>query len=158
MTYRLVNGDKYGVLEWTLSYFSGHQIFSTTDISHTLSEHNQMRRRRGLASRNLFGPVIPYGDIHQSFTGTLVKWIFDNFQLCFPIVLVLFLFTALPRIRCKLSVQEPCIARCLPATARRSCSLLVPCGRLSWLAASFWAHVNISHLIISKISNTWHYS
>jgi len=26
---------------------------------------------------------------------------------------------------------------------------LVPCGRLSWLLVSFWAHVNIVHHIIS---------
>ena len=36
-------------------------------------------------------------DMHQSFTDTLVKWFFDNFPtICLPIVLVLFLFTALP--------------------------------------------------------------
>jgi len=29
---------------------------------------------------------------------------------------------------------------------------LVPCGRLSWLLVSFWAHVNIVHHIISYIS------
>jgi len=27
---------------------------------------------------------------------------------------------------------------------------LVPCGRLSWLLVSFWAHVNIVHHIISS--------
>jgi len=26
---------------------------------------------------------------------------------------------------------------------------LVPCGRLSWLLVSFWAHVNIVHRIVS---------
>jgi len=27
----------------------------------------------------VWGPVIPCGDMHQSFTGILVKWVFDNF-------------------------------------------------------------------------------
>jgi len=53
-------------------------------------------RVRGLANWNLFpescelwsgGSVKLGGDIHQLFTGTLVKWFFDNF-LCLPIVLV----------------------------------------------------------------------
>jgi len=39
--------------------------------------------------------VIPCGDMHQSFTDTLEKWFFDNFPM-FPIVLMVFLFTALP--------------------------------------------------------------
>ena len=58
----------------------------------------------GLANRNLFpefrelcsgGPVIPCGDIHQSFTGTFAKFS-DNFPMFADIVLVFFLFTALP--------------------------------------------------------------
>ena len=43
-----------------------------------------------------FGPVIPCGDMHQSFTDALVKWFFDNFPWL-PIVLDWFLFTALPK-------------------------------------------------------------
>jgi len=40
--------------------------------------------------------VIPCGNIDQSsFTDTLEKWFFDNFPM-FTIVLVFFLFTALP--------------------------------------------------------------
>ena len=39
--------------------------------------------------------MIPCGDMHQSFTDTLIKWFFDNFPM-FPIVLMFFLFTALP--------------------------------------------------------------
>ena len=44
----------------------------------------------GLANRNLFSefrelwcvdPMTPCGDIHQSFTGTLLKWFFDNFPM-----------------------------------------------------------------------------
>ena len=30
---------------------------------------------------------------------------------------------------------------------------LVPCGRLSWLFASFWAHVNILHCLSFIVSN-----
>jgi len=32
---------------------------------------------------------------------------------------------------------------------------LVPCGRLSWLFASFWAHVNILHRIVSYHIKRW---
>jgi len=44
----------------------------------------------GVANRNLFpefrelwsgGPVISCRDMHQSFTGTLVKWFFDNLPM-----------------------------------------------------------------------------
>jgi len=60
-------------------------------------------RVRGLANRNLFpefrelwseGPVIPCGDMHQSFTGALVKWFFDKFLIFADSVF--FLFIALP--------------------------------------------------------------
>ena len=41
--------------------------------------------------------MIPGGDMHQSYTDTLVKWFFDNFpMLPLPIVLVFFLLTTLP--------------------------------------------------------------
>ena len=39
--------------------------------------------------------MIPCGDMHQSFTDTLEKCFFDNFPM-FLIVLMFFLFTALP--------------------------------------------------------------
>jgi len=32
---------------------------------------------------------------------------------------------------------------------------LVPCGRLSWLFGSFWAHVNILHRIVSYCIVSW---
>jgi len=32
---------------------------------------------------------------------------------------------------------------------------LVPCGRLSWLLVSFWAHVNIVHRIVSYNCDIW---
>jgi len=47
-------------------------------------------RVRGLVNRNLFpefrelwsrGPVIPCGDMRQSFPNTFVKWFFDNFSM-----------------------------------------------------------------------------
>jgi len=57
---------------------------------------------RGLANRNLFpevGPGVPWYQsatcIGYVLTDTLVKWFFDNFPYL-PIVLVFFLFTALP--------------------------------------------------------------
>jgi len=28
---------------------------------------------------------------------------------------------------------------------------LVPCGRLSWLFVSFWAHVNIVHRVVTQL-------
>ena len=44
--------------------------------------------------------MIPCGDMHQSFTDTLVKWIFSTTSPCLPIVLVLCCFYSLrcPRI------------------------------------------------------------
>ena len=60
--------------------------------------------------------------MHQSFTDTLEKWFFDNFPM-FPIVIVFFLFTALPVDQdwCRLSVQVPHITRWFPVTVRPSC-------------------------------------
>jgi len=81
-----------------------------------------------LANRNLlsefrelwFGdPVIPCGDMHQSFTGTLVKW-FSTTSLFADSSSVLFYPLRCPRISCKRSVQVPCIARWFPATAQPS--------------------------------------
>ena len=57
--------------------------------------------------------------MHQSFTGTL-KW-FLTTSPCFRVVLSIFCSLSCPRIRCKLSVQVPCIARWFSATARPSC-------------------------------------
>jgi len=88
-----------------LAYFSWEQIFFTTEyLAHFLPERKEFGRVRGLANGNLFpefgelwsgGPVIPCRDMHQSFIDALVKYFFDKFP-CLPIVLVLFLFTALP--------------------------------------------------------------
>jgi len=73
------------------------------------------RVNRNLANLNLFPefcelrsgcPVIPCGDMHQTFTDALVKWFLDNFPtLADSFGLVL--FTALPVVRgyrCTLSV------------------------------------------------------
>jgi len=75
------------------------------DISHTFCRSaTKFGIVSGMANRNLFpefrelyseGPVIPCGDMRQSSTDALVKRFFDNFP-CLPIVLDLFLFTALP--------------------------------------------------------------
>ena len=36
------------------------------------------------------------------------------------------------------------------------CFCLVPCGRLSWLLVSFWAHVSIVHRIVSYRISQWY--
>jgi len=57
---------------------------------HFLSQRDEIWQRWGLASRNLLpefrslrsrGPVIPCGDMHQSFTSTLVKWFYDDLPM-----------------------------------------------------------------------------
>jgi len=65
--------------------------FSTTDISHSFCRTaTKFGSVRGLANRSLFpefrdlwsaGPVIPCGDMHQSFTDALVRWFCDNFLM-----------------------------------------------------------------------------
>jgi len=90
--YRLLIGDKSDDLGWTLAYFSKEQNFSTRDVLHTFFCQNTTKFGRvvGLANQNLFpefrelwsgGPVIPCGDMCQSFTGTRAKWFFDNFLM-----------------------------------------------------------------------------
>jgi len=85
--------------------FFREQNFSTTDISHTFCRSTmKFGSVRGLSSRYLLpefhelwsgGPMIPCDNMHQSFTDTLVKW-FLTTSPCLSIVLVFFLFTALP--------------------------------------------------------------
>jgi len=65
--------------------------FSITDIAHTSCRSaTKFGRVRGLANWSLFlefrglfsgDPVIPCGDMHQSFTDTLVKWFFNSFPI-----------------------------------------------------------------------------
>ena len=65
--------------------------FLTTDIWHTICQSATKFCNVGdLGNRNLFpefrelwsgGPMIPCGDMHQSFTDALVKWFFDNFSM-----------------------------------------------------------------------------
>jgi len=105
--YGLSIGHKSGDLAW-MNFglrFREHN-FHTTDISHTFCRNATKFGNLGeLANRNLFpefrelwsgDSVIPCGDIHQSFTGTLVKSGFSTPSQCLPIVSVFFLFTALP--------------------------------------------------------------
>jgi len=71
--------------------FRGTNFYSTTDISHTFCRSaTKFRSVGGLANTNLFskyrelwswGPVISYGDMHQLFTGAVVKWFFNNFPM-----------------------------------------------------------------------------
>jgi len=134
LMYGLSTSDKSGDLRWTLTYFSEEQNFSTTDISHTFCwSRTKFGNFGGLANRNLFlefrevlscGPVIPCGDMHQSFTGTLVKWVFfDNFPMFADSFSVLSIHCVAWCIRRKLSVQVPCIVPWFPATARPSCCI-----------------------------------
>jgi len=84
-------GDKSGDLRWTLAYFSGEQSFSTRDISHIfVAAQRNLAALERLANRNVFpefhelwsgGPVIPCGDMHQSFIDAHVNWFFDNFPM-----------------------------------------------------------------------------
>jgi len=63
----------------------------TADIWHTICQSaTKFGKVGGLVNRNLFpefrelwsgGPVIPRGDMHQPFTGTLAKWFLDNFPI-----------------------------------------------------------------------------
>jgi len=51
--------------------------------------------------------VIPCGDMHQSFTDTLVKCFFDNFSMFADSFSVLSIHCVRrPKIRCKLSVYK----------------------------------------------------
>jgi len=82
--------------------------FDSGYLAYCLSERDEIWRRWRSGQSKLiprilgecqelwfWGPVIPCGDTHQSFTDTLVKWFLTTF-LCLSIVLYLFLFTALP--------------------------------------------------------------
>jgi len=101
--------------------FQGEQTFLTADIWHTICQSAiKFGNVTGLANRALFsevrdlwsgGPVTPCGDMHQSFTDALVKRCFDNFPMFADSFSVFFYSPRCPRIRCRLSVQVPCIAR-----------------------------------------------
>jgi len=80
------------------------RIVTTTDISRTFCQRaTKFGNVGGLANRKLVpkfrelcsgGPVMPCGDMHQSFTASTCKVPFDNFPM-FDELLVFFLFTAL---------------------------------------------------------------
>jgi len=79
--------------------FPGEQNFSTTDISHTFCRSATKFGSVNLPIETYFANFVktlvlflnkvsvsvsvPCGDMHQSFTGTLVivKWFFDNFPM-----------------------------------------------------------------------------
>ena len=86
--YGLSVGDKSGDLGLTLAYFFGKQNFFTTNISHTFVRAQGNLAALGIVTVEIYspnfvnvGPVIPCGDMHQSFTDKLVKWFFDNFPM-----------------------------------------------------------------------------
>jgi len=98
LVYGLSIGDKMNLvtIAWTTAYFSREQNFSQR-ISRTLFVGARRNLAalvpRGLANRNLFPEFrkfwfgdwgyhdIPCGDMHQSFTDTFVKWLFDSFRM-----------------------------------------------------------------------------
>ena len=73
-----------------MAYILGSNFFAR-DISHTFCRSaTKFGRIMDLANRNLFpelrqlssrSTVIPCGDMHQSFSNSLVKWFFDNFPM-----------------------------------------------------------------------------
>jgi len=74
----------FGLLFW------GAKFFHNGYLAHFLLERDKIWQRLGLANRNLFpefpelrsgDPVAQCGEMHQSFTGTLIKWFFDNFHM-----------------------------------------------------------------------------
>jgi len=100
--YGLSIGDKAGDLEWTVAYFSREQNFSTIHISHTFCQNTtKFGSIRGLAklisrvSWTLDRGPMASSYMHQSFTDTLVKCLFDNFPM-FADSFSVFLFTVLP--------------------------------------------------------------
>jgi len=131
-------GDKSGDLGWTLACFSGSKI-SPQRISRTFfiywSRRNlavlgvwpidtyspEFRELTPMWSgvkdyRSYFGsPVIPCGDMHQSFTDALAKWFFDNFPMFADSLSVL-------------SVH--CVARGLGASILYKC----PASRGAWFS------------------------
>ena len=93
--YSLLIGDKSGDPRHRVNFsllFRGASFF-TTDISHIFvgtRVGEEIWQRYGSGQPNLFpefcelwcvGPMIPCGDMHQSFTDTLVNWFFNNFSM-----------------------------------------------------------------------------
>ena len=87
-----------------MAFFPGAKFFHNGYLAHFCRSTMKFGSVRGLSSRYLLpefnelwsgGPMIPCGNMHPSFTDTLVKW-FLTTSPCLSIVLVLFLFTALP--------------------------------------------------------------
>jgi len=112
--------------------FPGSKIFPQR-ISRTFCRSvTKFGHVRGLANGNLFpefrwilvrGPVIPCGDMHQSFTGALVKWLLTTSPRL-PIVLDLFLFTRLPEVQA-FCTSVPCRAA-FPCDSTAFLSFCVP--------------------------------
>ena len=72
-------------------------LFHKGYLAHFSSERDEIWQCYGSGQSTLSarGPVIPFGVTHQSFTGTLATWFFDNWPI-FADILLFFLFTALP--------------------------------------------------------------
>jgi len=65
-------------------------IFDSGYMAHYLSQRDEIWQRWGSGQSKLipefrellsWGPVIPCGGMHQSFTGILVKWFIENFPM-----------------------------------------------------------------------------
>jgi len=72
--------------------FRGAKFFHNGHLTHFLSERNEIWPPYGSRQSKLIpriswtvvgyrGPVIPCGDMHQSFADTLVKWFFDSLRV-----------------------------------------------------------------------------
>jgi len=70
--------------------FRGENFFHNGYLAHFLLMATEFGNDGALATRNLFpefrelpseNPMIPLGDMHQSFTGVLVMWFFDNIAI-----------------------------------------------------------------------------
>jgi len=110
-------GDKAGHLAWSIfpqeisrTLFVGARR-NLTALGVWPIETYSLHEFRELCSVD---PVIPCGDMHQCFTGALVKWFLDNFPMfadSFRLVSVHCVQVRCPRISCELSVQLSRIAQ-----------------------------------------------
>jgi len=116
-----------------LIYFRGtEKFFHDRYLAYILSKRDEIWQRWRSDNRNLFlefrelwsgGPVILCSDMHQSFTGTLGLL---TTLVCLSIVLVFFLFTALP--------QDYVQAFCTCVLHRA----VVPCDSTAFLYFFLW--------------------
>ena len=63
--------------------FRGAKFFHNGYLAYFLSERDEIWQRWGTGQSRLITRrlLIPCGDMHQSFTGTILKWFFDKFSM-----------------------------------------------------------------------------